>query len=114
MAEERFLRHQDAGAAGAAELYAARGWPVLPLWWPQTGGACACGNAECGNPGKHPLIRRGFHAASTDVATIGRWWGRWPAANLAIRTGGASGILVVDVDGERGMESLRKLREERG
>jgi Bifunctional DNA primase/polymerase, N-terminal len=94
--------------------YAERGWPVLPLWWPLAGGACACGHAGCSKPGKHPLVRRGLHAATTDPALIRRWWTRWPLANVGIRTGAASGLLVVDVDGAAGMESLRALSRKHG
>jgi hypothetical protein len=91
-----------------AVAYAVRGWPVLPVWWPLAG-ACACGRPDCSKPGKHPLIRRGFHAATTDLDLIRRWWTRWPFANVGIRTGAASGLLVVDIDGAAGMESLRTL-----
>lgn len=117
VADGRSHRNQDGPGAmrlQAAEAYAGRGWPVLPLWWPAQGGACACGRPDCSKPGKHPLIRRGFHAATTDIAVLRRWWARWPDANVGVRTGTTSGILVVDVDGERGMESLRALRQEHG
>ncbi|HLH70553.1 MAG TPA: bifunctional DNA primase/polymerase [Candidatus Dormibacteraeota bacterium] len=98
----------------AAQRYAARGWPVLPLCWPLPGGACACGHPDCSSPGKHPLVRRGLHAASADPERVRRWWGRWPWANVGIRTGAASGLLVLDVDGEAGLASLRALAREHG
>lgn len=47
---------------------------------------------------KRPLTRRGFHDATTDLVQVAAWWRRWPAANLAIPTGPASGIEVVDID----------------
>ena len=56
----------------AALRYAERGFRVLPLWWP-VGPDCACGNAACGNAGKHPyaqLVPRGWHDASSDPARI--------------------------------------------
>src|SRR5947207_3382883 len=90
----------------AAREYAERGWPVLPLWWPRPGIGCACGRPDCSKPGKHPLTRHGLHDASTEAAAIRHWWTRWPRANLGIRTGAASGLLVVDVDGPAGVESL--------
>jgi hypothetical protein len=102
------------GLLRAARRYAARGWPVLPLYWPLGDGSCACGHPDCSSPGKHPLIRRGLHAASTDLARIRRWWGRWPQANVGIRTGAASGLLVLDIDGPTGLASLRALAREHG
>jgi hypothetical protein len=98
----------------SALRYAGLGWPVLPIWWPAAGGACACGRTDCSNSGKHPLVRRGLHAATVDAALIQRWWTRWPLANVAIRTGVVSGLLVVDVDGPAGVESLRALSREYG
>ncbi len=81
--------------------YAARGWPVFPL-----------------RPrGKEPLTDHGFQAASTDLATIRAWWSRWPNANVAIPTGAASGLLVVDVDVRddyNGADSLYDLEQQHG
>ncbi len=100
-----------ASRAGAAALrYAALGWPVLPLHTPRPGGGCTCQRrGECGQAGKHPRIARGLHAATTDLSRIDRWWGRWPAANVAVVTGARSGLLVVDVDGEAGERTLAEL-----
>lgn len=47
---------------------------------------------------KRPLTRRGFHDATADLDQVSAWWDRWPSANLAMPTGPASGIEVVDVD----------------
>src|SRR5215472_16506038 len=94
--------------------YAQRGWPVLPVWWPLTDGTCACGRPDCSKPGKHPLSRHGIHDATTDPALIDRWWTRSPHANIGILTGARSRLLVLDVDGPAGMESLRLLRREHG
>jgi predicted P-loop ATPase len=89
-----------------ARAYAARGWPVLPLH-AIAGGRCTCGRPsgkgpdECGSPGKHPRTARGLTEASTDVDDLDQWWGRWPSASIAIRTGPApagAGIWVLDLD----------------
>src|SRR5690349_18840931 len=101
-------------SATAAMAYAARGWPIMPLWWPLAADACACGRPDCAKPGKHPLSRHGLKDASTDPAVIERWWSRWPDANVGIRTGSASGLLVVDIDGRAGVEAMQALSREHG
>lgn len=69
-------------AASAATQLAAAGTPVFP---------CLAG-------AKRPLTRRGFHDASTDPDKVAWWWRRHPTANLAVPTGAASGLDVVDID----------------
>lgn len=68
----------------------------------------------CRPGGKSPLTARGLLDATTDRATIEQWWKRWPDANVAVRTGRESGIVVLDVDGGDGLESLRRLEAENG
>ena len=85
----------------AALDYARRGWPVFPCHAPIAGG-CSCGLRGCASPGKHPRVVRGLHEATTDVVTIAGWWQRWPRANVAIRTGVVSGLVVIDVDPPHG------------
>ena len=93
----------------AALTYAARGWPVVPVAG-MGEASCACGR-DCDSPAKHPLTRHGVHDASTDDASIRRWWRRWPTANVGIATGARSGVVVVDVDpssgGRRSLEAVR-------
>ena len=48
--------------------------------------------------GKRPLVEHGFHEATADADQVAAWWQRWPAANIGIPTGAASGVEVVDVD----------------
>jgi len=105
------IRHSAApNLARAAEAYATRlRWHVFPCHGIREG-RCTCGRADCGSPGKHPLTRRGVHEATRDVATIRRWWQRWPWANVAVATGAASGFWVLDVDPDKGGdEALREL-----
>jgi len=66
----------------AALTFAKAGFPIFP----------------CVADGKRPLTRSGFHEATCDNELVGRWWNRWPRANIGMPTGSASGIDVVDID----------------
>ncbi|HEU5002552.1 MAG TPA: bifunctional DNA primase/polymerase [Actinomycetota bacterium] len=90
----------------AALDYARAGWAVFPLFGIRANGECGCRRADCPRPGKHPLVARGLHEATTEVGVVAGWWGRWPAANIAVATGAASGIVVIDVDEPGGSASL--------
>jgi len=58
---------------------------------------------------------RGFYDATTDAEKIRRWWHESPDANVAIPTGEASGLLVLDVDPEKGgREALAALEAAHG
>jgi hypothetical protein len=92
----------------AALTYAARGWPVLPCHHP-IGSGCSCGHDDCPAPGKHPATRRGLHDASIDPDRIRRWWHQRPDANIAIRTGTASQLIVVDLDPPHGPGNFRRI-----
>lgn len=92
-----------------ALAYAEYGWFVLPLHYPKEG-RCFCGSENCGSPAKHPLTARGLHDASRDPDQIRRWWDRWPNANIGVRTGPESNLLVVDIDADKcGFDSWAKL-----
>ncbi|MET7616699.1 bifunctional DNA primase/polymerase [Streptomyces sp. NPDC005408] len=51
---------------------------------------------------KHPTVKAWQDRATTDVATIARWWTQCPDANVCIVTGQASGIWVLDIDDKNG------------
>jgi hypothetical protein len=75
----------------SAEGYLARGWSPIPIE----------------RVGKRPLIK--WTVYQKFVATVDEvrgWWKRWPDANVGIVTGRVSGIVVLDVDGKRGDQSL--------
>jgi Bifunctional DNA primase/polymerase, N-terminal len=99
----------------AALSYAARGIPVYPVHWPRptpsrASLACSCPRGPgCDRPAKHPLLRHGVKEATTDPDRIGRWWRRWPAANLGLATGVVFDAL--DVDGPAGLAALHQLQE---
>lgn len=83
---------------GAREL-ANAGVPVFP---------CVPGE-------KRPLTRHGFHDATTNLEQVTAWWRRWPTANVAIPTGSASGVEVVDIDTHSdgsGFPALQRARSE--
>lgn len=85
----------------SALSYAARDWVVFPVH-NAAAGKCSCGNAECNDVGKHPRTGHGFKDATTDPKTINDWWERWPKANIGIPTGSPTGLMVVDVDADKG------------
>jgi putative DNA primase/helicase len=66
--------------------------------------------------GKEPATAHGLLDATTDEATIRAWWDQTPEANIGVRTGAESGLLVLDVDaGDKGgVESLATLLSEHG
>ena len=78
--------------------YAARGWQVFPL-----------------NPqSKEPATRRGFYDATTNPATLQRWFAGGFAYNIAIRTGTPSGVFVLDIDGDAGFATLAEIETVQG
>jgi hypothetical protein len=76
----------------AALDYAALGLAVFP----------------CGFRSKEPATRRGFYDASTNPATIRRWFGGDVAYNVAVRTGLASGVWVLDEDTAGALAALER------
>ena len=99
----------------AALGYNHHGLAVLPLHSPGENGSCSCGDEDCSSPGKRPYTHRGLHDASTDPDQIRRWWREWPDANVGIRTGTESGLIVLDVDPDHGGdESLAQLEALQG
>lgn len=70
-----------------ALAYAARGWAIFPL-----------------KPhDKTPITKNGVLDATTDEATIRKWWAKTPAANIGLACG-ASAIVVIDLDGDQAIE----------
>ena len=49
-------------------------------------------------------MRRGLHEATIDANQIREWWARWPDANIGIRTGARSNLVVLDIDPRHGGE----------
>lgn len=99
----------------AASVYARLGWAPVPLH-SAVGGVCSCSKgSDCPSAGKHPRIANWAEAATSDAATIAEWIARYPAANVGIATGAASGIWVLDVDPDNdGPATLAALVAEHG
>ena len=89
----------------AALAYAAY-MPVFPIWWCEEG-KCACSKKSCSNPAKHPIIQNGFKGASQDPDQINAWWKKYPRANIGSPL--TKGLVVLDVDGEKGLKSFKSL-----
>src|SRR5947208_11702304 len=101
----------------AALVHASHLRAVLPVYWSNSG-RCGCGRADCQSPAKHPipeLVPRGVKHATTSRIVIRAWWAHAPLANPALATGEASGVVVLDIDADRGgFDSLAKLELQKG
>jgi len=99
------------GKLEAALEYATRKWAIFPVHG-IADSHCTCGKVDCSSPGKHPAVKGGFHAATTNPNQIKEWWGVRPDWNIGIATGKVSGIFVVDLDispTKDGFSSLKAL-----
>lgn len=93
----------------AAVAYAHRGWVVVPLHGIDDG-VCTCREgAACSSPGKHPLWDKWERLASADPGTVEGWWRSFTGPRNVGIVCGPSGIAVIDVDGEKGEETIRSL-----
>lgn len=92
----------------AALDYARLGWHVFPTYGiktlPDGKFQCQCGDEGCKSPGKHPfhkLAPQGHHSATTDEATIRKWFSGEHKLNLAISLEN-SNLIAVDIDPRNG------------
>lgn len=77
----------------AAQMYIRLRWPVFPV-----------------SVDKVPLTKHGYRDATISPRQIEDWSKRFQDANIAIATGRSSGVVVLDVDGDAGFESLEHLK----
>lgn len=90
--------YNSATSLDAALRYVALGFHVFPCHTIENG-ICSCGDPTCPDAGKHPLTDNGFYGATNDPDTVRSFFsGPYSIANVAIRTGGVSGVWVTDVD----------------
>jgi hypothetical protein len=74
----------------AALSYASKGMSVIPA-----------------RQDKKPFIAwQGYQKERADEDQIRQWWKKWPKANPAIVTGAISGVMVVDADSQKGIDTL--------
>lgn len=78
--------------------YANRGWRVV--------------RADKGK--KYPDMSEWQRKATTDTDTISSWFDQYPDSNICIATGKESNLLVLDVDGEIGKQTLSNLQSTYG
>jgi DNA-binding transcriptional ArsR family regulator len=92
------------------------GWQLYPVYAVDDEGMCDCPKGPtCYDPGKHPTTPHGFNDASSDQERIADIFARWPGGNVGLKTGRASGTVIIDVDPRNGgMETLRRLQAEHG
>ncbi|MGO9666407.1 MAG: bifunctional DNA primase/polymerase [Polyangia bacterium] len=104
----------DARCLAAALALTAHGLRVLLLHAVHDD-LCTCGDPSCKHPGKHPRFTGGWKTATTDEATIRRWFAQYPDSNIGIATGAVNGLVILDIDPRHGGdESLRRLCAEYG
>jgi Bifunctional DNA primase/polymerase, N-terminal len=92
--------------AAAGRGYIARGWPVFVLGRSKRPvancKACRAADATHDRAACTCLTCHGFYAATTDPARLTAMLEAIPGGLLAIRTGTASGLLIVDIDPRNG------------
>ena len=94
----------------AALRYASEGFQIVPCHAVMSD-KCFCRRKSCSSAGKHPRISNWTVRATCDASQIRNWWKKWPNANLGVATGAGSGVVVFDLDGEDGKQTLRQLAE---
>jgi hypothetical protein len=79
----------------AARAYLQRGLSVIPV-----------------GSDKRPLVKwEPYQTEAPHADQIDEWWGaQFPEANVGVVTGAVSGVVVLDADGQEGIESLKALR----
>jgi P4 family phage/plasmid primase-like protien len=87
------------------------GWRIIPLHRVGPDGkTCSCAKgAGCPSAGKHPKSQSWSAAEPMSSPDVYATWDVDKAPNLGVVTGEPSGIWVLDIDGQVGQDSLRRL-----
>ena len=91
----------NSSTLSAALDYASRGWSVFP----------------CKPGAKTPITPNGLKDATTSAEIIKGWWVQNPGANIGIRTGKDSDLVVLDFDvknNQPGRECFQQLQRDHG
>jgi hypothetical protein len=111
---------QDNTKLEIIKKYLVDGYHLIPLHYPSPDGCSCYKGSACpqGTRGKHPRDADWTNCAN-HVTTFEQAQNIWgvegnPSFNVGIVTGECSGIVVLDIDGETGRQSLQKLIEDTG
>jgi hypothetical protein len=77
---------------------------------------CTCPNPKCPSPGKHPAVKwRDFQENKPTARQLTEWFsGRFELYNLCVVHGRMSNTVLLDWDGEPGMDMLHNMQQELG
>lgn len=89
--------------------YAEMGLPVIPLCSHNHEGMSERHKEKCKRPGKTPLFKGWQEATSPSQTKIDRWLSVYTSCNIGLVLGKSSGIIGIDVDGEKGFDILERL-----
>jgi Bifunctional DNA primase/polymerase, N-terminal len=102
------------GLGEAALAYAAAGYEVFPLRGKLPHGNCPACEPRYQRHQAHECAHElchGLYAATSDQGRVGRWWARWPQANIGARV--PATLLVLDLDPRHGgLDRLAELERE--
>jgi hypothetical protein len=88
--------------------YEEAGFSVIPVHFIGADGRCSCGSARCRSPGKHPKVTwRANQTTRLTADELRKLLADPKTTNVGIVTGPISGIMVLDIDGEEGLKSLK-------
>lgn len=87
-----------------------KGFSVLPLYSLTKDNICTCKKgAKCITPGKHPWLKGWQNDATNNPEVAKEWWDKYPNSNVGVATGEKSGIVVVDLDSDKGIQEYKEL-----